>query len=452
MKFVTRDGRPFGDVAERDFDVELRERLLHEARVGHQFLLGLGGLDGHVRVLEKIHRGQLIIANHRHARDGHGLGLFDLVFRTRRREAGDGDGRLGLLFNVGLGRLGGSVGGFFCSGDLRGKGGFGCAAKNIGGRGGGDFFGGNNFRRLEHGFGFLGRFGWRQFFRQGRLFVATGGLGLRERVVAHLRLRHGLQIGAESAGDTLRFQRGGGGLGHLSGRLFFEFALLLFEFAGLAVERDFFGTGGQPGFGKLATFPEGHDPMTKLKTGERECADENEREENHRRTGHAEQMKTVFHREAAEQPAETGRADGVANPRAQRNGFAQVRVVNQVEQARDAEQHERRPDGLRTPAFAQMRGGVVQFLQAEKAQHARQMRRAKQKQKHRHEIRRQPEQEERRVRDLRAGGADEVGRVMIRGRDDRVEVVAVVGDLRDEEEERHREDDEADVIVKPAVG
>ena len=34
---------------ERNFDVELRERLLHEPRVGHQFLLGLGRLDGHVR-------------------------------------------------------------------------------------------------------------------------------------------------------------------------------------------------------------------------------------------------------------------------------------------------------------------------------------------------------------------------------------------------------------------
>ena len=45
MQFVARDGRAFGDVAERNFDVELRQRLLHEPRVGHQFLLGLGRLE-----------------------------------------------------------------------------------------------------------------------------------------------------------------------------------------------------------------------------------------------------------------------------------------------------------------------------------------------------------------------------------------------------------------------
>ena len=73
MQFVARDGRAFGDVAERNLDVELRERLLHEPRVGHQFLLGLGGLDGHVRVLEKIQRRQLVIADH--GRRGHGDGL-----------------------------------------------------------------------------------------------------------------------------------------------------------------------------------------------------------------------------------------------------------------------------------------------------------------------------------------------------------------------------------------
>jgi len=63
MQFVAGDGRAFGDVAERNFDLELRERLLHEPRVGHEFLLGLGRLEGHVRVLEKIHRWQLVIAD-----------------------------------------------------------------------------------------------------------------------------------------------------------------------------------------------------------------------------------------------------------------------------------------------------------------------------------------------------------------------------------------------------
>jgi hypothetical protein len=73
MQFVARDGRAFGDVAERNLDVELRERLLHEPRVGHQLLLGLGRLDRHVRVLEKIHRRQLVIADHRRRGDGDGL-------------------------------------------------------------------------------------------------------------------------------------------------------------------------------------------------------------------------------------------------------------------------------------------------------------------------------------------------------------------------------------------
>jgi hypothetical protein len=57
MQFVAGDGRPLGDVAERNLDVELRQRLLHEPRVGHQFLLGFGRLDGHCRVQEKSSEG-----------------------------------------------------------------------------------------------------------------------------------------------------------------------------------------------------------------------------------------------------------------------------------------------------------------------------------------------------------------------------------------------------------
>jgi hypothetical protein len=39
MQFVAGDGRALGDVAERNLNVELRECLLHEPCVGHQFLL-----------------------------------------------------------------------------------------------------------------------------------------------------------------------------------------------------------------------------------------------------------------------------------------------------------------------------------------------------------------------------------------------------------------------------
>ncbi len=35
MQLVARDGRAFGDVTERNLDIELREGLLHEPRVGH---------------------------------------------------------------------------------------------------------------------------------------------------------------------------------------------------------------------------------------------------------------------------------------------------------------------------------------------------------------------------------------------------------------------------------
>ena len=98
MQFVARDGRALGDVAERDFDVELRERLLHQPRIGHQFFFGLRRLDRHVRMLEEIQRRQLVIADHRRGGDGDGLwflwrgtawrcgrnaGYFDLRLRFR---------------------------------------------------------------------------------------------------------------------------------------------------------------------------------------------------------------------------------------------------------------------------------------------------------------------------------------------------------------------------------
>ena len=56
MQFVTRDGGALGDVAEGNFNIKLRQRLLHEAGVGHQFFFGLRGLDRGVGQLEKIER------------------------------------------------------------------------------------------------------------------------------------------------------------------------------------------------------------------------------------------------------------------------------------------------------------------------------------------------------------------------------------------------------------
>ena len=44
MQFVAGDRRAFGNVAQLDRDLELGQRLLHEPRVGQQFLFGLGRL------------------------------------------------------------------------------------------------------------------------------------------------------------------------------------------------------------------------------------------------------------------------------------------------------------------------------------------------------------------------------------------------------------------------
>ena len=108
MQFVTRNRRAFGDVAERNLDVELRECLLHHPRVRHQLFLRLRRLHRHVGMLEKIHRRQLIIANHRHARDRHRLRFFWRESRAwhgrrhrrdRRRTVGDGDDRFNFRFS-----------------------------------------------------------------------------------------------------------------------------------------------------------------------------------------------------------------------------------------------------------------------------------------------------------------------------------------------------------------
>ena len=194
MQFVARDGRAFGDVAERNLDVELRERLLHEPRVGHQFLLRLGRLDGHVRVLEKIHRRQLIIADHRRLRDGDGLG-FARQAASGRRDSGNFDFRLGFFlagffsFNFfGNGRFSFIFNDFFFVWFF---------AENMLGRGGDDFLGGNHFafiggRGLDGDFRF-GQSGFAEA-RAGRRF------GLRHAQVAHGRFRHGQSVRAEAAG------------------------------------------------------------------------------------------------------------------------------------------------------------------------------------------------------------------------------------------------------------
>ena len=56
MQLIAGDGRAFGDVAQRNFDVELGQRVLHQPGVGHQFLLRFGRLDILIGELKEIHR------------------------------------------------------------------------------------------------------------------------------------------------------------------------------------------------------------------------------------------------------------------------------------------------------------------------------------------------------------------------------------------------------------
>ena len=77
VQFVARDGWALGDVAQRHFDVELRERALHEPRVGHQLLFRLRWPHGLIRQVQEVHRRKLIIANSRSRCDG------DWLFASR---------------------------------------------------------------------------------------------------------------------------------------------------------------------------------------------------------------------------------------------------------------------------------------------------------------------------------------------------------------------------------
>ena len=64
MQFIARNRRAFSDVTQRHINIELRQRLLHQPRVRHEFLFGLCRLDRHIRQLQKIERRQLVITYH----------------------------------------------------------------------------------------------------------------------------------------------------------------------------------------------------------------------------------------------------------------------------------------------------------------------------------------------------------------------------------------------------
>src|SRR5208282_6482699 len=233
MKFVTRDGRAFGDVAERNFDLELGERLLHQPRVGHQFLLGLRGLYGQVRVLEKIQRRQLIIADDGRRGDRERLPLFGrgLRFGSRRHGTiGDVNGRF-RFFTIGLFHLSFFRNPRFGFGFNWFSRSFGLSARHFFCRGGS-----NSFAWWRWFFLFGGTCGFSLFgrFRQSGFAHASGRrFGLRHAQVANGRFRHRQQIRAQTG--TLDF--------------LLQFFGLLLEVTRAAFERGFIGGFGFGGGG-----------------------------------------------------------------------------------------------------------------------------------------------------------------------------------------------------------
>ena len=93
MQFVAGDGRALGDIAQRHFDIKLRQRALHQPGVGHQLFLRFRRLDGGIGKIEERELGQLVIANHGRRRDRDRLGL-------ARRGSVPG-GRAGLIVDGG---------------------------------------------------------------------------------------------------------------------------------------------------------------------------------------------------------------------------------------------------------------------------------------------------------------------------------------------------------------
>ena len=76
MQFVAGDRRAFGDVAQGNFDVELGQRLLDQASVGHQVFLRFGRPNGWVGIVEQVQRRQLIITDQRRGGDSDGFLFF----------------------------------------------------------------------------------------------------------------------------------------------------------------------------------------------------------------------------------------------------------------------------------------------------------------------------------------------------------------------------------------
>jgi hypothetical protein len=63
VQFVAGDRGPFGDVAQRNLDPELRQGVLHQPGIGHQLFLRFGGAQPAFGQVEEFQGRQLVITD-----------------------------------------------------------------------------------------------------------------------------------------------------------------------------------------------------------------------------------------------------------------------------------------------------------------------------------------------------------------------------------------------------
>ena len=409
MQFVAGDSRPLGDVAQGNFDVELRQRLLDQARVGHQFLFRFRRLGGDVGKLQEIQRRQGVIANFAAAAaTAMGLGLRGAGLDLGGAAAANGSVGLGfarrrflrrrcflgIVRSLGLGRRG--------------------LAQNISRRGSGDFFGRNDHAVLMRGglFCRLGR--WRMFS------LAITGLALRDAQVADGRFRNRAHIGAQSG--WFEDLGAAGFAGFLD--LFLQFAGLLFQVAGapfqFALARGHFGLVN-------ALRPELAAPFAQLKICQVDKADKIGRAEDNGRADFAHVMENVLIEELADDAAHIGGVEGMP----QVVERAEI-LFKRAGQAHAAKEQDRAPE----PAPLQIGQELEKITQAKDQQQDRDHESAN------------PENPEELRRHPRSQRATHVVRRVVDGNDVDGRITLVISEQGHHEQERGCPEHDANDIVQ----